>query len=368
MPAVGSEAAPVAIATPEGPPPTEPEAERRILGLRMPASIDLRAIAGVVVLDTVSWIAFGGISILIVLLAIDVFRGGEAATGFLNAAIGVGGVVGAVLSGVIVLRPRLGPALLVGGAALGAAVVLLGVAPGLAVAFLAIAIASVANLVLDVTRTTIFQRVVPDAYRGRFTGVLVTSQAASEALGTLVVPILVGVLGVATVLGGIGLAVVGASILAVVLIGRAADSAVGPYDVALRRIARLPVFGGLSPARIEGALRKLEPLRVEAGTAVVSEGEPADRFYVIAEGTFAVTQQDSPGGPVRHLRTLGPDSVFGERGLIGRTPRTATVTATSPGLLFAMDGEAFLALVAGRRGVAERMLALYDTPEPGPVR
>jgi CRP-like cAMP-binding protein len=60
---------------------------------------------------------------------------------------------------------------------------------------------------------------------------------------------------------------------------------------------------------------------------------------------------------------LGRDDVFGERGLIGRSPRTATITATSAGRLFAMDGEAFMALVSSRRGAAERFLALYDVPE-----
>ena len=50
----------------------------------------------------------------------------------------------------------------------------LGLANQLAVAFLAIAVISAGNLILDVTRTTIFQRVVPDAYRGRLGGVMMT--------------------------------------------------------------------------------------------------------------------------------------------------------------------------------------------------
>jgi len=55
-----------------------------------------------------------------------------------------------------------------------------------------------------------------------------------------------------------------------------------------------------------------------------------------------------------------------ERGLLGRTPRTATVTAREPGLLFAMDGSDFLALVAKHQGVAERLMALYELPVPLP--
>jgi CRP-like cAMP-binding protein len=59
---------------------------------------------------------------------------------------------------------------------------------------------------------------------------------------------------------------------------------------------------------------------------------------------------------------LGRDAVFGERGLLGGTPRTATVTARAPGLLFAMDGTDFLRLVTKHRGVAERLMALYEQP------
>ena len=334
---------------------------RRVFGLRVPRSIDLSAVTGVVILDAFSWLAFGGINILLVLLAIDVFKAGDAATGFLNVAIGVGGTFGAVLSGVMVLRPRLAPALLAAGAAMGGATVLLGVAPLLSVAFLAVAVASVGHLVLDVTRTTIFQRVVPDAYRGRFTGVLMTSSTASEALGTLIVPILIGGYGIALVLGVVGLGVFAATVLSIALIGRAADLPPGEFDAELRRIARLPIFGGLKVAGIETALRRLEPLRVQAGDVVVRQGEASDRFFVIGEGTFDVTVT-GPDGSSRHVRTLARDAVFGERGLLGGTPRTATVSARAPGLLFAMDGADFLALVTRRRGVADRLMALYEQP------
>jgi CRP-like cAMP-binding protein len=339
--------------------PLEPT--RLVLGRRVPASINLRAVAGVVLMDTVAWFTFGGVSILIVVLAIDVFQGGDAATGYLNGAIGVGGTIGAVLSGALVLRPRLGRPLLLGAAAMGAATFLLGIADGLVIAFVAITVMSVGNLVLDVTRTTIFQRAVPDAYRGRFGGGLMTVQTSAEALGTLVVPILVSVLGFGIVLGSAGLAVIAATLVAVSLIGTAADLTPGPHDAALRRIARLPLFAGLSPARVEDALRQLEPMRVTAGTVVIREGDPADRFFVIGDGAFVVTQSEEGGG-TRGLRTLGQDAVFGERGIITRMPRSASVTAETDGLLFSMEGDAFLTLVGARRGMTERFMGLYETP------
>lgn len=340
------------------PGPTE---ERTILRWRVPRSIDLRAVGGVILLDLATWFAFGGVTILIVILAVDVFHGGDEATGYLNAAVGVGGTIGAIVSGVLVLRPRLRPPLLIGGIVAAVAIMVLGVAPDLLVAFVAVVVISLGVLVLDVIRTTILQRVVPDSFRGRFTGVLMTSQVVAEAGGTLLVPILVTAISLASVMTGLAVAVLAALAISLVLIGSAANVTAGPYDAMLRRMARLSIFGGLSPARVEAGLRALEPVRVTAGDVVIRQGEPADRFYVIGDGSFEVTQAD-PQGTTRVLRLLDRDAVFGERGIIARTPRSATVTARTDGLLFAMDGATFLELVGARRGVAERFMALYDQP------
>ena len=332
-----------------------------------PRDIDLSAVSGVVLLDMLTWFAFGGINILIVILAIDVFDGGDAATGFLSAATGVGGIIGAVVSGVLVLRPRLGPAILLGSAAFTAALVLLGVADSLLVAFIAITVASVGHLVLDVVRTTILQRVVPDAFRGRFTGVLMTTSGGAEALGTLFVPIVAVVAGLASVMAFTAVSLLVGALVAVWLIGRAADVAAGPYDRELRRIARLPIFAGLSGARVEDALRQLAPVAVAAGDVVIRQGDDADRFYVIASGRFDVSRASEPGSAPAHVRVLGPDDVFGELGLLRREPRSASVQAIEDAMLFSMERDAFLSMVGARRSVSDRLLALYE-PDATPVK
>lgn len=102
---------------------------------------------------------------------------------------------------------------------------------------------------------------------------------------------------------------------------------------------------------------------------IVRQRDRADRFYVIGRGAFEVSVLEEAIGANRWVRTMGRDDVFGERGLIAQTPRTATVTATGPGLLFTMDGPAFLRLVTRRRDMADRFLGLYGTPvaQPAPV-
>jgi predicted MFS family arabinose efflux permease len=185
--------------------------------------VNLPAMTGVLSLEAVAGMAFGALDILAVVLAVDVFRGGDAATGYLTAAIGVGGVIGSLAAGVAVLQPRLRPPIVASVAVFAAALVLLGFAPSLAVAFLAIALVSGGNMVLDVMRTTIFQRVVPDAYRGRFGGLMMTTGVAAEALGVLVVPILAATLGLGFVLNLLAAGTLGATALGLVLIGAAAN-------------------------------------------------------------------------------------------------------------------------------------------------
>ena len=59
----------------------------------------------------------GGLSVLTVIIATTSLGGGEEATGFLNAGIGLGGFIGALVAGALVLRPSLVP-VLVGGSVL----------------------------------------------------------------------------------------------------------------------------------------------------------------------------------------------------------------------------------------------------------
>ena len=79
---------------PEAPAPTPeapPTAARAGWGV-----LRSRAVGGVVIVDATALFAYGGVSILLVILATDVYHAGEAATGYLNAAIGVGSVAGAL--------------------------------------------------------------------------------------------------------------------------------------------------------------------------------------------------------------------------------------------------------------------------------
>jgi CRP-like cAMP-binding protein len=97
---------------------------------------------------------------------------------------------------------------------------------------------------------------------------------------------------------------------------------------------------------------------------VVRQGDPADRFYHILDGRLAVTQVDA-AGELRRLRTLVPDDLFGEIGLLRKVPRTATVTAETDGELLALYGDRFLELVNAGPGLTSRLLDMHRGAQSG---
>jgi MFS family permease len=296
--------------------------------------------------------------VLTVILANERLGSGEEAVGYLNAAIGVGGMIGALGAGALVLRRDLGPALILGAIVFGVGLAGLGAVDVLALAFLAMTVAAAGDLISEVVATTVFQRVVPDAVRGRAFGGITTIVTLSFAAGSLVMPVLADSLGMFPVLAGGGVAVVVAGFVAVVMVGPEARRTPDATSETLRRVSALPIFTGVPPAALETAVARLRPVDVKAGTVIVREGEAASRFYLIGSGEYAVDQLDAATGMQRRLRIMGPDDVFGEIGLLARGPRTATVTAMSDGRLLALDGPDFLELVSAGPGLAPRLLDL----------
>jgi MFS family permease len=318
------------------------------------SSLPLRPLAGLCLATLLVSFLGGGLQSSTVVIAVDVLESGEAANGYLNAAYGVGGLLGAMASGAFVLRRAPRVPLLFGTVVAGAAAIALGTAGagGLALALVAMGALAAGFLLMDVVSTTIFQRLVPDPLRGRVLGILMALATAFGAAGALVMPVLIRGAGDRPGLGafatffGAGVGVVAVTTLGAILIGRAADRAPSAHETLVARIAALPLFDGVPAARLDAAMQAFREVPVRAGQVVVRQGDAADRFYVVARGAFSVTRVASDGaGDAKLLRRLGPDEVFGELGLLDNGPRTASVTADGDGLLLALDARDFLDLV-----------------------
>lgn len=314
-------------------------------------------IPGIIVLDIATSFAGGGLSVLTVVVAVDSLGAGEAATGYLNAATGIGGIAAGIIAGWVVLK-RLDVGILAGSLIGGFSLVVLGFTRDLGPALLAIGIAVGALLLLDVINATILQRVVPDDERGRAMGFLQIPSSIAAIVGAFAAPLLADAYGpgVATLTIAIGSGIVG--ILSIGLLRSTGALESSGLDPRRLELVRSSVFGGVLPIRLEMASRRLIPVEVEAGQVIVAQGDVADRFYFIDTGTFTVSQRTGVAEPIE-LRTIGPGDVFGEIGLLTSVPRTATVTATSDGHLFALDRAGFLGLVDAGPGLTTQLLDRY---------
>jgi MFS family permease len=335
---------------------------------RLVASLG-RPLLGLGLINMVGGFVFGGLSVMTVILAVDVYGTGEAGTGLLNSAVGVGGVVGALTAGVLVLRRRLGPPLLAGAVVFGAAIVLLGQAVPLlgqtnafAFALVSMAVAAAGALLVEIVGTTLFQRIVPDSVRGRALGTMETASVLAYAAGSFVLPVL-GATDPAPVLLASGVALVVAAVAAVLLLGRYALQE-PPIDAERRVLAQTSMFSGLPPARLEAAMRAADVVAVPAGTVVIRQGDAADRFYVIISGAVEVTQEPGAGEPPVVLRSMSDGEFFGEIGLLSNVPRTATVTAVSNLRLLALGRAPFLELAGAGQGLTYRLLDLHRGTSP----
>jgi cytochrome P450/CRP-like cAMP-binding protein len=100
-----------------------------------------------------------------------------------------------------------------------------------------------------------------------------------------------------------------------------------------------------------------EWLAFAPGAAIVQQGDPSDRFYMIMRGQVDVVNS-GPDGQETFLCTLAEGDYFGEIGLLQGRPRNATVRAAhGPVEVIMLERQDFLALMAASAGT-EQQLAL----------
>jgi predicted MFS family arabinose efflux permease len=313
-----------------------------------------------------STLVVGALDILFVATAIDLLRAGPSWAGFLGAAFGIGGIVGALATVTLVGLRRLTPSLAGSAVLLGFPISVLGIVPSTATAPVRFAASGAGNSITSMAGRTLLQRIAPEATLARVFGVLEGVAMFALALGSLASGLLVQELGV----GG-ALLVTGLLVPVVLAISwaelRALDRhARAPDPRALALLRRIPIFAPLSATSIERILSELTWLEVPTGDIVIREGDVGDRFYVLAEGRVAISQ----AGVV--LGSDGAGDYFGEIALLRDVPRTATVTALTPLRLFAIDRDRFLEAVTGhaqsrQRAEAVATARLGNDASPPPV-
>jgi CRP-like cAMP-binding protein len=101
-------------------------------------------------------------------------------------------------------------------------------------------------------------------------------------------------------------------------------------------LSRIELLAGLPGETLARLAKRMEREEVAPGTAIVREGEPGDRFYVVFAGMLSVTQRG-----IGERTMLRPGDYFGEVALAMHVPRTATVSAVTPAVVASCDRETF---------------------------
>jgi MFS family permease len=300
----------------------------------------------------------GCLNVLIVIAAFQVFDAGGEAVGYMTAAIGVGGLVGA-LGAATLGGSRLAVTFGISLAFWGIPIILMAPWPALAPAILLLAVVGAANSVEDVAVFTLIQRIVPNELLTRVLGVLWALAMGGVAVGSIAAPLLVKLMGARAAFVAVGSFL---PLLALVTYSRlrAIDSTVAPAPE-LALIEQVPMFAPLSVAAKERVAANLVPQSVHAGEVVIRGGDVGDRFYIVGDGELDILAEG-------FHTTAHRSDYFGEIALLRDVPRTATVKAIVDSELYALQRDDFLEAVTGveaahaaGHAVAEKRLAQLGT-------
>ena len=312
---------------------------------RVPGVLRLPAARLLLVLVLVQTLVSGGLVVLVPALAVDALGLDLSAAGVLTAAFGLGGVVGSLGLFALAGSRRLGVLSAVALLLWALPLVTLSIGPSFAAVLLLLAVTGVGNVLFDVTVVTLLQRAVPLRLLGRAFGALETVIVLGVGAGAVLAPLLDRLVGPAG-----ALALLGAPLGLVALVAvRALHRLDGSLGAPVRQVAllrALPAFSLLPALQVERLALQLRRVEVAPDEAAARQGEPGSTWFVVETGRLRVLVDGRP------VREIGPGEGFGEIALLRQGVRTATVTALVPSVLWALEGDVFLAALRADGGRA----------------
>jgi MFS family permease len=281
----------------------------------------------------------GALGVLVVVTALELLHRSASTVGLLNAAMGIGGIVGSLAAFTLIGRKRLASDFGLGIVLWGAPLAAIGIWPHLWVALVALAVLGLGNTLVDVAGLTLLQRTAPPDVIGRVFGVLEMILVAAIGLGAVVTPALIDLVGTRWSLVATGAFL--PALAAVMWRQLVAIDAASAVPAELDLLERSPIFSSLPAPALERLASQLRPLTVTANAVVIRQGDRGDLFYLVESGRLRVTVDGARG------RELGPGDSFGEIALLRDVPRTATVEAETEARLQTLEREDFLEAVTG---------------------
>jgi MFS family permease len=260
--------------------------------------------------------------------------------------LGVGGVLAGPVAAMLVRGQRVARCFAGGVAGWGVPMILLALIHARLWPYLMFGLIGVANVFDDAGVYSALQQVIPSRLMGRALGVRRAVLLLAMGLGSVVAPLIIHAWGARGALIATGSLLVAIAALSVPSL-TAIDHRISAPGSDLALLRQVPFFGPLPLAIVEHLASTLQSATYEPEDVIIQDGEPAERFYVIAAGR-ASARKDG-----KLLREMGAGESFGEIALLRQVPRTATVTAVSRLQARTLAREDFLAAVTGNAESAQ---------------
>ena len=130
-------------------------------------------------------------------------------------------------------------------------------------------------------------------------------------------------------------------------------------DNGAERLAGIAFFEGFTPAELAKVGSLVEEVHAEEGAVLTEQGKPGQECYVIVEGEAAVEIAGE------RKAVVGPGTMIGEMALIDSRPRSATIRATKPMKLLALNTKHFKTMLeempSANKAVMSRLTELLRT-------
>ena len=297
-----------------------------------------------------AFVTEGCLELLAIAFATTHLHTGAATAGVLMSAEGFGGFFGAIGTVILIKTRRLSLPLAMSLVACGALLTPFALINNLLPAVIALALVGAALGFFSVTGITLMQRSVDDDVLAGVLGMRESAMLGGLAVGAALAPMLVRHFNAAGAYVALGLAVCAVALIAYPAVFRLDSRAKFRPDV-LELLRGINFLGLLDIESLERLTYSAERVEVTTGSVVIAEGDVGTAYFAIESGSVAVTVEGE--ARVNHL-TAGQG--FGEIALLRAVRRTATITAETDCVLWQIERDVFLDVVAGSSGhdVADR--------------
>ena len=122
-------------------------------------------------------------------------------------------------------------------------------------------------------------------------------------------------------------------------------------NVKIDLLRRVPLFSECSKAQLATIGLIADEMHIREGTVLIAEGTPGRQFFIVLDGTVAVSRK----GKAIPLR--GGGEFFGEISLISDAPTNATVVASTPLRILVVTAQSFKRLLEEQPGIQRKVMS-----------